>query len=73
MDGSESTLSHLARKFGRRLQGRFNVCVVWMDERLSSYEARIEAQNKGHKGNYAKNPIDSIAARLILESWFLSA
>ena len=70
MDGTESELSRLARKFGRRLQGRFNKDVVWVDERLSSYEARNEAQQRGHKGNYGKQPIDSIAARFILESWF---
>lgn len=72
MDGRESELSRLARKFGRRLHGRFGKEVVWVDERLSSYEARCDAYSKGHKGDYAKNPIDSIAARFILESWFLA-
>jgi len=70
MDGSESELSTRARKFGRRLEGRFNATVEFMDERLSSFDAKQEAKERGHKGDYKSKPIDSIAARLILESWF---
>lgn len=70
MDGSESDLCVRARKYGRRLQGRFNLPVEWMDERLSTFDAKQEANERGHRGNYKEDPIDSIAARLILESWF---
>jgi len=70
MDGSESELATQARKFSKRIHGRFGVNVKLMDERLSTFEAKQEATARGHKGNYGKNPIDSIAARLILESWF---
>lgn len=70
MDGSESELSTRARKFGNRLHGRFNIQVEMVDERLTTREAKMEAKERGHKGNYADSPVDSIAARLILESWF---
>lgn len=70
MDDTESELSLRAQKFGRRLHGRFNLPVEMMDERLSTFDAKQEAKERGHKGNYRENPIDSIAARLILESWF---
>ena len=40
MDGSESELSRLASKFGRRLEGRFGLPVQYMDERLR-YAAKI--------------------------------
>lgn len=70
MDDSESELCVRARKFGRRLHGRFSVDIEFMDERLSTFDAKQEAKARGHKGNYKQNPIDSIAARLILESWF---
>ena len=40
MDGSESELSRLARKFARRLQGRFNLEVMMVDERLTSQDAK---------------------------------
>jgi putative holliday junction resolvase len=70
MDGTESELCLRVRKFARRLQGRFTINVELMDERLSTFDAKQEAKKRGHKGNYKDNPIDSIAARLILESWF---
>jgi len=70
MDGSVSELSQRASKFGNRIHGRFGVAIELMDERLSSFEAKEEARAAGHNGDYGKNPIDSIAARLILQSWF---
>ena len=70
MDDTESELSKRARKFGNRLHGRFGVAVEMVDERLSTFAAKEEAAERGHKGNYAQAPVDSIAARLILESWF---
>lgn len=69
MDGSDSELTARARKFANRLHGRFGITVHLMDERLSTREAKAEAAERGHKGNYGQNPIDAIAARLILESW----
>lgn len=70
MDDTESGLSKRARKFGNRLHGRFGVAVEMVDERLSTFAAKEEAAERGHRGNYAQAPVDSIAARLILESWF---
>lgn len=72
MDDSESELSKRARKFGNRLHGRFGIDVHWVDERLSTREAKAEAAERGHRGNYGDEPIDSIAARIILESWLHS-
>ncbi|TQV69630.1 Holliday junction resolvase RuvX [Exilibacterium tricleocarpae] len=69
MDGSDSELTQRARKFGQRLHGRFGVRVEMMDERLSTVAAKEVAASRGHRGNYAAEPVDSIAARLILESW----
>jgi len=71
MDGTESELSVRAKKFGRRIHGRFNIKVTYMDERLSTFDAKQEARERGHKGDYKHHPIDSIAARLILESWLI--
>src|SRR5690554_6952006 len=39
MDDSVSPLAERARKFARRLHGRFGLPVVMADERLSSFEA----------------------------------
>jgi putative Holliday junction resolvase len=69
MDGTESELCPRARKFGNRLHGRFGINVEMVDERLSTFAAKEEAAERGHRGNYGQAPVDSIAARLILESW----
>ena len=69
MDDTESELSARARKFANRLHGRFGGKVEMVDERLSSFEAKSEVMERGGSRNYKKNPVDSIAARVILESW----
>ena len=69
MDGTDSELSRRAVKFANRINGRFNLPVQLVDERLSSREAKQEAAERNHRGSYGDNPIDAIAARLILETW----
>ena len=69
MDDSDSELSRLAEKFGRRLHGRYRKPVAYMDERLSSFEAKQLLDEQGHRGDYQAQPADSLAAQLILESW----
>lgn len=71
MDGSASELSDRAEKFARRLHGRFGLPVIMWDERLSSFEARGEMLARGER-NFRKAGVDSLSARLILESWFAS-
>lgn len=69
MDGTESELSARARKFANRLHGRFGVPVEMVDERLSSFEAKGEVMARGGSRDYGKNPVDSIAARIIVETY----
>lgn len=69
MDGTESDMSRRARKFGKRLHGRFNIPFYEAEERLSSFEAKEWAQRLGHHGHYGAKPIDGMAAQIILESW----
>jgi putative Holliday junction resolvase len=69
MDGSESELSALAGKFARRLHGRLGLAVTLVDERLSSYEAKTISREQGHRGDFKRQPVDSIAAELILQTW----
>lgn len=66
MDDSESELSGRARKFARRLQGRFAVEVVMVDERLTSREAKMLGREQGTQD---LTKIDHLAASLILQSW----
>lgn len=72
MDGSESELSRLARKFARRLHGRFNLDVLMVDERLTSQDAKSslrDASIEGESGRVDLTKIDHFAAALILQSW----
>jgi putative holliday junction resolvase len=69
MDDSESELSTRARKFANRIHGRFGAKVEMVDERLTSFEAKGEVMSRGGSRDYKHNPVDSIAARLILEAW----
>ncbi|SDK57757.1 Holliday junction resolvase RuvX [Microbulbifer yueqingensis] len=69
MDGSESEFCARARKFSQRLHGRTGLPVELVDERLSTRAAKEEAFERGHRGNYAEDPVDSIAARIFLEDW----
>jgi len=69
MDGSDGELGERARKFGRRIHGRFGLTVEMVDERLSSFEAKHEQRELGHRGHYKDSPIDSYAAELILQTW----
>jgi putative holliday junction resolvase len=69
MDDSESELSARARKFANRIHGRFGAKVEMVDERLTSFEAKGEVMRRGGSRDYKHNPVDSIAARLILEAW----
>lgn len=70
MDGSESEFCLRARKFARRLQGRFGLTVKMVDERLSSREAKTRGERHGKDAhNYRKNPVDDLAAQIILETW----
>lgn len=69
MDGTESELSGRARKFARQIEGRFNLTIEMVDERLSSFEAKELAKAGGHKGDYKAAPIDALAARILVEQW----
>lgn len=74
MDGTEAPMSERAKKFSRRLEGRFGLPVALWDERLTSFEARGEllAESRGRSRDldaWRDAGVDSISARLILEGW----
>ncbi|MDF2446751.1 MAG: Holliday junction resolvase RuvX [Moraxellaceae bacterium] len=69
MDDSESELSHLARKFGRRLAARYRLPVFMCDERLSSHAARGLLMDLQDRRRGKLPALDSTAAVLIAEAW----
>lgn len=66
MDGTLQDVSFAAKKFARRLETKFGLTVYLCDERLTTKEAQSLLQLTGDK----KTAVDSLAAALILESWF---
>ena len=76
MDGTEQPMTQAARRFSNQLNGRYQIPVELMDERLSSNEAEsiLNEQSGSHsvfRGSLFtdKEQIDMISAQLILQSW----
>ena len=71
MDGTEQPMTQAARRFSNQLNGRYQIPIALMDERLSSNEAEsIIKEQSGSASLYAdKEQIDMISAQLILQSW----
>ena len=70
MDDSESELSARARKFARRLRHQTNIQTWMVDERLTTRNARQELMNLHAQGQAKHIQADSLAAGLLLESWY---
>jgi putative Holliday junction resolvase len=70
LDGAEHALTQLSKKFAQRLEGRFNLPVIMVDERLSSAEAAQTLSEAGVKAKQQKIMIDAVAAQVILQSYF---
>lgn len=63
-DGAEHENTRRARRFARRLQGRFRLPVFEVDERYSTVEAEADGPLRD---------VDAAAAALILEQYFREA
>lgn len=70
LDGEAHAMTALAQKFAQRLEGRFNLPVVMVDERLSSAEASQSLREAGIRGRAQKQMLDQVAAQTILQSYF---
>lgn len=70
LDGEEHQLTLLCKRFANRLEGRFRLPVVMIDERLSSVEASQTLNSLGIGGRKQKPMIDQVAAQHILQSYF---
>ena len=70
MDDTENEMCARARKFGKRLHGRYHVPVEMVDERLTSFEAKVEVMAAGGSRDFGRHGVDDRAAVLILETFF---
>ena len=73
VDGTPHEMTRLATKFAERLQKRFNLPVSMADERLSSLDAEARLRETGRNAKSAKPLLDTVAAQLILQTWFESS
>ena len=74
-DGGETEMSKSARKFGRQLEGRYGIQVLFEDERLTSFSAEqrfVDARASGGMRRKDAALKDAMAAQIILENWLQS-
>lgn len=68
MDGREGEQAAAARAFGEQL-GAIGLEVVFIDERLTSWQAGEQLTARGRRPPRQSGEKDSAAARLILQEW----
>lgn len=69
-DDTEHRLTELARRFAKRLKGRFSLPVWLVDERYTSAIAASMLAEAGINGRRQKPMLDQVAAQSILYAWF---
>jgi putative holliday junction resolvase len=69
-NGTENEMSAQCRRFARRLEGRFNIRTVLVDERFSSTSASEALREAGIRGRKQKPMLDQVAAQEILQAFF---
>ncbi len=72
MDDSEQVITRAAKQFSMQLTQRLNRPIYWVDERLSTVEASARLFALGGAKALRKKSINSVAARLIVETWLYS-
>lgn len=71
LEGEEQLLTFCARKFANRLKEKFKLEIIQVDERLTTLTARSKIfEERGYK-SLKKGKVDSMAAKIMLEDWFL--
>lgn len=68
-DGTPHELTALCRRFANRLNGRFGITTLLVDERYTSLAASEQMNRLGIKGREQKGRIDQYAAQQILQAY----
>lgn len=70
LDGGEQPLSLAARRFARRLHGRFRLPVHLIDERFTTRAAEALLRESTPLRRSQRLPrLDAVAAKLLVETW----
>lgn len=68
-DGAEGTAAANVRQFGQWVTTATKLPLVFIDERYSSAEAELLIWKRGESPSKRKQPLDSLAAQVILQSY----
>jgi putative holliday junction resolvase len=68
MNEEETESTKMAKAFGQEMQSNFNIPVSFIDEKLSTREARWRLED-GTQKSVRHIKVDAIAACVILETW----
>ena len=68
-ENKEQEMTFIAKSFGKKLEKRYNIDVFFIDEYLSSLEAKNQLKwHFAHK-NADRGDVDKRSAELILQTW----
>ena len=68
-ENKEQEMTFITKSFGRKLEKRFSIDVIFVDEHLSSSEAKNQLKwHYAHK-NADRGEVDKKSAELILQTW----
>ncbi|MCH9645873.1 MAG: Holliday junction resolvase RuvX [Proteobacteria bacterium] len=68
-DGKEQEMTFIAKSFARKLNERYQVETILVDEYLSSNEAKKQLKYNHHHKNAKRGDVDKRSAALILQTW----
>ena len=68
-DGTPHELTALCRRFANRLQGRFSLPTILVDERYTSLAAGSQLNKEGIRGRAQKRLLDQYAAQQIMQAY----
>ena len=69
MDGTIQPITEIVENFAKALQAHTGLPVHFVDERLSTVEARAVVFEKGGYRTLSRQPVDATAAQIILQDW----
>jgi putative Holliday junction resolvase len=68
-NGKEQEMTFIAKSFGKKLSQRYGIETVFVDEYLSSNEAKKQLKYNHHHKNANRGEVDKLSSALILQTW----
>lgn len=68
-EGKMQEMTFIAKSFGRKLTDRYSIETVFIDEHLSSFDAKKQLKYNHYHPNAKRGDVDKRSAALILQTW----